>query len=161
MATTTATRTDHAVSVETAAQILAVKPSTVRRYLCAGKITHLDGGVSADSIDTYIRSRAENIARTRFRPAKKDDLSQLSDVELAAEAWAEAARLEALARDLKAQARPILDAAGPGRHGRFEVRFTAGRAVLDTTAVRADYTARGEMPPMRQTAPAIKVARVA
>jgi hypothetical protein len=162
--TTTAPARDHAISVETAAAELGgLKVATIRRYAKAGKLARLAGGISADSVEAYKVARKANQERTRFKKAPRPvtDLTELTDVELAAEAWAEAARLEAIARDLKKQARPILEAAGPGRHGRFELRFIPGGLVMDQGAVRADYEAREDEVPMKQKADSIKAARVA
>ncbi len=161
--TTAPAHTDHTISIETAADHLTVKPATVRRYLRTGKLARRDSGVSANSVEVYRAARTANQERTRFKktPKPTDDLAVLTDVELAAEAWAEAGRLEALARKLKAQARPILNEAGEGLHGRFDVRFTAGRTVMDQDAVREDYEGRGEEVPVKVNAPSIKVVRVA
>ena len=161
---TTATR-DHTISTAAAATLLGVKPQTVARYLRAGKIARLGDGISAASVEAYRQARDANIARTRAVPGwRRRPAGELrvlpapaSPLEEAAAALAEAARLEALARALKAKARPVLEEAGPGVYGRYEVRFTPGRKVLDTAAVRADYAARGAEPPMKQGAPAIKV----
>ncbi len=150
---------DHVISPATAAAELAIHETTVKRYLRAGKLTKLGHGISADSVVAYAATRALNISRTRFRPAPVA-VEQLSDVELAAEAWAEAGRLEALARDLKAQARPVLEAAGPGRHGRYDVRLTAGRTMQDNEAVKAFYAEHETAVPTRKAAGSFKVTRV-
>jgi hypothetical protein len=162
MTTTTITvevPADHILSLDTVAQELAVQPATVKRYLRAGKLTRLGNGISADSVAAYTATRTLNVQRTRFRPAPVA-VEQLTDVELAAEAWAEAGRLEALARDLKAQARPVLDAAGAGRHGRYDVRLTAGRTMQDNEAVKAHYAELDLAVPTKKAAGSFKVVRV-
>lgn len=152
---------DHEVSVATAAQTLAVRPATVRRYLTAGKLTRLGNAISADSVEAYRVKRDAGRAKFAACRFRKIDLKALSDVELAAEAWAEAQRLEALARDLKAKARKTLEEAGAGTHGIYEVRFTAGRTMQDNDAIRAHYKEIGEEVPTKKAAPSIKVHRIA
>lgn len=152
-----ATPTDHQISVDTAAADLGILPATARTYLRAGKLAHLGTGISANSVDTYRTRRDAGLAKfaaCRFRTAE-------AYIEQAAAHWAEAARLEALARDLKAQARPVLDAAGPGRHGPFDIRLTDGRTIQDTAAVRARYAELGEPVPTKKAAGSYKVTRVA
>ncbi len=162
IATTTTGPRDHAISVETAADVLAVQPATVRRYLRSGRLAPLAGGVSADSVAAYAARRAANVARTRavpgWRAAPAAPAAPVGPVEAAAAMWAEAARLEALARDLKAQARPVLEEAGQGLYGRWHVRFTAGRLVQDTEAVNAFFWAVfGAETPKKRCAPSPKV----
>lgn len=160
--------TETLISVTSAAAELGVKPATVRRYLRSGRLAGVAGGVWADSVEAYRATRKANIERTRACPGWKRQAPTLtvlpapaSPVEEAAAMWAEAGRLEALARKLKEQAGPVLREAGEGEHGRFRLAFTAGRTVQDTEQVKADYAARGESVPTKKAAPSIKVTPVA
>ncbi|MCM3886146.1 hypothetical protein [Frankia sp. R82] len=162
--------TDSPISISSAAAALTITEATTRRYLRAGKLTRLDGGVSAASVEAYAERRAANISRTRTVPGwhrrPTGDLHSLprtaGPVEEAAAAWAEAARLEALARKLKAKARPVLEEAGPGTYGPFEVRFTEGRLDPDTKLIAALYFAVfGEDVPRKRSAPSPKVSPAA
>lgn len=168
MTATAIKATETLISVDSAAARLGVQAATVHRYLRSGRLVGAAGGVWSDSVEAYAERRDANVARTRAclgwrRPATVLSVVPAagSQVESAAAVWAEAGRLEALARRLKEQARPVLAAAGEGQHGRFHLAFTAGREVLDTAAVRADFAARGEMLPTRRNAPSIKVTPVA
>ncbi len=165
--------TETLISVDSAAARLGVQAATVRRYVRSGRLAGVPGlGVWADSVEAYAARRDASVARTRACPGWRRPAPvamaavsvlpvRVTDVESAAAAWAEAGRLEALARKLKEQAGPVLREAGEGQHGRFHLAFTAGREVLDTVAVRADFAGRGAELPMRRNAPSIKVTPVA
>jgi hypothetical protein len=175
MAAEFTTPADHAVTVATAADLLVVKPATVRRYLAAGKLARLDGGISAASISAYAEQRATGRERTRgargrFLPAPApkvvDDsfgahtarlvgkLESEPSRGLAAQAFALAAELEKAARLLKDTARPVADQFGPGRGdgADFDLVRVAGRMIQDAAAVKAHYAQIGEALPMRQAA---------
>lgn len=165
--------TETLTSFDSAADRLGVQVATVRRYVRSGRLAGVPGlGVWADSVEAYAAARDASVARTRScpgwrRPAPAAVAAvsvlpvRVTDVESAAAAWAEAGRLEALARKLKEQAGPVLREAGEGQHGRFHLAFTAGRLAQNTEQVKADYAARGEQVPMRRNAPSIKVTPVA
>ncbi len=145
--------TDHAISIETAADVLNVQPATVRRYLRAGRLVPLDGGISADSVTAYAAARTVNITRTRFKAA-----APVGPVEAAAAMWAEATKLEAQARRLKKLARPVLEEAGPGTYGPFELEFTAGQMRQDQELIDVFWYAMfGEKAPRALTKPGPKV----
>jgi len=146
------TSTDHRISVDTAAAELGIKPATVRRYVRAGKLAGLAGGVSADSVEAYAATRAANIARTRFAPA--------GVVARAAARYAAAAELARRADRDKRAARKTLDAAGAGVYDGWDVAYVpSARQVPDMEAVARLLAAHGHDVPMKAVAPILRVAR--
>jgi len=140
---------DHAVSVETAAQTLGgIQIKTVRRYLAQGKLAPLDGGVSANSVDTYAKLRDANITRTRFKKAAP--AVELTEFQEAAAGWEEAQRLDRLVRALKDKYGPVLDRYGVGVHDGIRYEETAGRLCDDVAQIKADYEAWGKPVPKRR-----------
>lgn len=160
--------TETLIPVTSAAARLGVKPATVRRYVRSGRLAGIPGlGVWADSVEAYAMRRDASVARTRACPGWRRPAPALtvlpapaSEVEAAAAAYAEGLRLEALARDLKAKARPVLEAAGEGQHGAWHLRFTEGKEINDTQQIKDDYAARNESVPTRRAKPSIKVTPV-
>lgn len=74
-----ATAPDRPLTPAQAAASLGVQPATVRRYLAAGRLARLAGGVSARSVAAYDRRREAGAARFPGRVvwSKREDAQAL------------------------------------------------------------------------------------
>lgn len=159
---TPAVPADHAVTIQTATELLGkLKPATVRRYLAAGKLTSLDGGISAASITTYAAARTVNVTRTRFRPTGRRtgrptrvSPATVTTVPAAHAALTEARKLEAIVKELRAAAKTTLEAAGAGTVvDGVVVVLKPGRQIQDNKKIKAHYAALKQTVPMTTSAP--------
>jgi len=167
---------DEALTVgQAAARLGGLKPDTIRRYLAAGKLARLDGGVSAASVAAYAEAREANITRTRFRkttPAPSAatqakpraffapaDMPAVEEIEAEAIAFDEAADSYRAGDRGKNRARKLLDKVPAGQYGRARIEWVpsnTNRADLD--AIAAIFKAYDLGPvPMKRDRDSLKV----
>ncbi|WP_261561837.1 hypothetical protein [Frankia tisae] len=151
---------DHTISIDTAADVLEVQPATIRRYVHAGRLARLAGGISADSVAAYIATREDNIAKTRFRPAAA--YGPDGHIAAAAALYHRAAAMARQAEAWKKLAKATLDHVADGVYGGWEVaRKPTTKTVKDGKAIEARFAQLGEDVPMKPVAPSLIVTRAA
>ncbi len=158
----TAPAGDHVISIATAAAELGsadkpLKDATIRRYLSAGKLQRLAGGVSADSVAAYATRRTANITRTRFRPAAA--YRPANPIEAACARYAAGTELARQGDRDKRAARKTLDVIDDGQYGPWLVeRVASSREVVDLAEITRVFAELGRDVPMRTVAASLRVA---
>ncbi|WP_256789203.1 hypothetical protein [Frankia sp. AvcI1] len=159
-ATSTSPVRDHAISVETAADVLAIQPATVRRYLRSGRLARLAGAVSADSVAAYVATREDNITRSRFKPTAA--YGPDGHIAAAAALYYRAAAMARQAEAWKKLAKTVLDHVADGVYGGWDVaRKPTTKKVRDGKAIDARFAQLKEPVPMKGVAPSLVVTRAA
>ncbi|WP_163549837.1 hypothetical protein [Candidatus Frankia nodulisporulans] len=153
---TPAAVSDHTISIATAATELAVKETTIRRYVRAGRLAPLAGGISANSVSAYAAARTANITRTRFKPAHT--YRPASPIEAACAAYNEGVEARRAADRTLRPAQKTLKAVGAGVYGPWAVELVpSGRETVDLDAVTRILTGLGMDVPMKPVADTLRV----
>ncbi len=153
--------TDHAISVATAADVLGgdrgpLKEDTIRRYVRAGRLVPLAGGISANSVATYAAARTVNITRTRFKPAHT--YQPATPIEAACAAYSGGVEARRAADRTIRPAQKVLRAVGAGEYGPWTVEMVpSGRETPDLDAITKILTGFGLEVPMKSVADTIRV----
>jgi hypothetical protein len=149
---------DHVISIATAAAELGIKEATTRRYLRAGRLAHLEDGVSADSVQAYADRRAGNLGRIRFKPATA--YRPASPIEAACLQYSGGIEMRRTADRTIRPARKVLDAIDDGIYGDWEVaRVESGRETADLDEITRILAFFGLTVPMKPVADTLRITR--